>query len=159
MEILPVPEGRFYCGATVLMMLTGKPHVEVRRDVNKLRRKAGKKSHRRSIKTGWWVTKPWPLTAAVKGISQSHMDTLLKKYGFAPKRMKPPRQTLRTFSDDFQYLKKPVVIVTGNHYLILNEGVVYDTFKRKGAPVAEHPFVNTRVTEYWIINKKEEMKS
>lgn len=147
---------RTYCGPTVLRLLTGKGKEEIFRDVNRLRRKNGKKLVvMRKRGHGGDYRKPWPLTKPVKGMMPLYMDQILTKYGFRPKRVKcaaGPKQSLATFADDVAPVKKPIVVVSGNHFLLLVRGIVFDTFKPDGEPFATHPFAKTRVTEYWILN-------
>ncbi len=145
---------RTYCGPTVLRLLTGKTKEEIHRDVNKLKRKSGKTSSK-TVKYGWKEV-PWKLTNAVRGVAQAHMEKLLNKYGMKTKwskKIEGKKQTLTTFAADWAHVKKPIVIVTGCHYVLLTGGKVYDTFSPNGEIPAAHHFGKTRVTEYWVLDK------
>lgn len=144
-----------YCGPTVLMMLTGLPLADIRRDINLARRRKGKKSIKRMKRTGDKLI-PWRLNNPVKGVSCTIMNEMLEKYGLKPERrfVQGKKQSLKNFAEDYSTVKKPVVIVVGNHYVLLNDGMVYDTYRIDGEKPDSHPYALSRVTEYWIIKRE-----
>jgi hypothetical protein len=152
-------QGRMYCGPTVLALLTGKSRATIHADVNRLRRKAGKK-RRKTIRYrdgSYKTTKlvPWPLTAPVRGLSHSRLDALLKKYGlpaaFHPNNRYP---SLRRLVEDMGHFKMPIVITVTGHYVLYYDGKVYDTYRPEGLPVDEHTYGRCRVKNYWLVRRQ-----
>lgn len=158
--VTPIVEGqtRMYCGPTVLALLTGKSREQIHRDINKLRRKHGKKRNKRvyyrdgSYKTTRRV--PWPLTAPVKGLSNGYLEALLFKYGMGITCHHNKYPSLRRLVEDMGHFKTPIVINVTNHYVLYFQGKVYDSYRNEGAVVSEHPFGRSRVQRYWIIRKQ-----
>lgn len=148
-------QGRMYCGPTVLALLTGKPRAEIHRDVNKLKRKAGKKKRKTVYyRDGMYKTTrmlPWPLTASVRGMSNGTLEKLMKKYRLSAKRHDSAYPSLRRMVEDLGHFKTPIVINVTHHYVLYFQGKIYDTFRKDGAPIAEHPCAGKRVEKYWIV--------
>lgn len=149
---------RMYCGPTVLALLTGKGKEEIRADVNRLRRAHGKKKRKTLYyRDGTYKTQklvPWPLTSPVRGLSETYMEKLLKKYGCNPKSHIERYPSLRRLVEDMGHFKTPIVVNAGCHYVLYFQGKIYDTFRPEGAPVKEHPYGLCRVTRYWIIRNQ-----
>lgn len=148
-------QGRMYCGPTVLALLTGKSRAEIHRDVNKVKRKLGSK-RRKNIyyRDGMYKTQklmPWPLTSAVKGVSNSTLEKLMKKYRLAPKRHNSAYPSLRRMIEDLGHFKMPIVINVTHHYVLYFQGKVYDTLRQDGVAIAEHPCAGKRVEKYWTV--------
>lgn len=147
-----------YCGPTVLALLTGLTREEIHADVNRLKRKAGKKRNKTvCYRNGQYKTTrrvPWPLTAPVGGLSNGYLESLMTKYGLAPKKHTVPYKSLRRLVEDMGHFKQPIVVNVTGHYVLYFQGLVYDTFRKTGAPVAEHPFGGSRVKNCWIITKQ-----
>lgn len=129
---------RTYCGPTVLLLLTGLPYERLRGEINRRRNKISRN------KSKLWTP--------VKGLGQNTMHYMLEKHGMKPKREKLKGITLKTFCDDRAHIKKKFVVISGNHYLILSEGKVHDTFQVEGAPFDSHPFAKTRMSEFWELD-------
>lgn len=151
-------EGRMYCGPTVLAMLTGKTRAEIHADVNRLKRKAGKKRSKAVYyRDGMYKTTrrlPWSLTAAVKGMRNSHLEKLMKKYSLSPKAHNCEYPSLRRMIEDVGHFKMPIVINVTSHYVLYFQGKIYDTFRADGASIAEHPCAGRRVERSWMITKQ-----
>lgn len=138
------PEKRTYCGPTVLMLLTGKPREKIHRDVNYFRNNKLRNNYEKR-----------KMTAMVKSMGNITMEGLLQKYDMAPKYVyRHPYKTLKQLADDMEFVKKPIVVTVTGHYVLYYQGMIYDTYRRQGCPVKEHPCARKRVKEYWIINKE-----
>lgn len=138
-HIHPIPEmpegDRLFCGPTVLCALTGKTPTQVRRAVNRHR---GNK---------------W--NAAVTSMWQMEFQELMHKWKLKPKSVYPKKTpTLKTFSEDMQFVKNPIVVNVTGHFVLLYQGVIYDTHRKEGCPFEEHPNAGKWVRRYWVINKR-----
>lgn len=147
-----------YCGPTVLAMLTGKTRTQIHADINRLKRKAGKKRNKMMYsRDGFprgYKRMPWPLTASVKGLSNGYLEALMRKYGLAPEGHVKPYPTLRRLVEDMGHFKTPIVVNVTGHYVLYYKGKVYDTFRKEGATVDEHPHGRCRVQRYWLVKKQ-----
>lgn len=152
-------QGRMYCGATVLALLTGKPRATIHRDFNRMVRAKGK-TRRKAVyyRDGTYKTTkrvPWPLTSAVKGMYEHQLEALMTKYKIASAHHKNNRYgSLRQLVDDMEPLKKPIVVTVTGHFVLYYDGKVYDTHHPAGAPVTEHSFGRCRVKNYWVIRRQ-----
>ncbi len=145
---------RMYCGPTILALLTGKSRAEIHGDVNRLRRKAGKKRNKWSDKLRCWKRVAWPLTAPVKGMSNGNLEKLMDKYRLKSERRNTDYPSLRRFFDDVGHLKMPIVVNVTGHYVLYFRGKVYDTLRPMGEDLAMHPCAGRRVKKYWVIRKQ-----
>ncbi len=150
--------GRMYCGPTVLAMLTGHSRETIHADVNRLKRKAGKKRNKTvrypggTYKTTRRVA--WPLTARVTGLSNSFLEKLMVKYGLSPAFRNCQYGSLAQLVKDIGHFKQPIVINVTGHYVLYFNGMVFDTLRKQGVPVSDHPSARQRVQRYWLIRKQ-----
>ena len=153
--LAPLPKnktGRIYCGPTVLTLLTGMEYPKLRATINRLRNskmKGCKNPHYRK------------LNRPVKGMFNYETEILLKKFGLKPDFTsveKNPYKTLRHMADATKHLKTPFVVNVTRHYMILLEGVAYDTAKPEGVPAEDHPYSLKRVACFWRIRSKSKVQ-
>jgi len=147
-------QGRMYCGATVIALLTGKDRATIHRDFNKLIRKRGIKRNKWSDKLGCWTRVQWSLNSMVTGMSNKDLEALLTKNKISHKKHEVKYGSLRQLVDDMGHLKNPIVINVTGHYVLYHAGKVYDTFHREGATIADHPCAGKRVQKYWLIRRQ-----
>lgn len=159
-----VPEGgkRMFCGPTVLALLSGKTREEIHADVNRLKRKAGKKRNKlvrgRDGRPNYWKRIPWPLTAPVKGMGNNTLEKLLKKYGISNKRHDEKYPSLARLVEDMGHFKMPIIVNVTDHYVLYFQGNIYDTLRPSGAHIDAHPSKGRRVKKYWIITRQKIQK-
>lgn len=145
---------RTFCGPTCLLLLTGASYEDIKEKINRFRNKRAAqywKSRGQSYKIKKDKRR---LTQAVKGLEHETMIHVLTQYGIKPQlRLIAKKLTLKTVCADLEYVarNKKILFSTGNHYVILDNGRVYDTFQTEGCPAAEHPFAKTLVYKYWIL--------
>lgn len=148
----PVPQnktGRIYCGATVLLMLTGIEYPKLRAMINR----------HRNVGRGSW-SNPLKMNAPVRGMFDKEMEHMLVHLNLKPKYVdRPAYKTLREMAEDMQHLKTPVVVTVTGHFVLLLEGVIYDTYSPEGKIASEHKCARKKVQHYWIINSKRKQVS
>lgn len=136
---------RTWCGPTVLLLLTGQKYETLKAQINRSRNKAGARQYRKG------KMRPLKITNAVKGMSCARMRDMLDKYKFKPEHHAITGVSLKRFCFDMEFVKEKIVIVSGNHFLLLSNRKLYDTFTITGELPELHPYKNTRVEEYWIL--------
>lgn len=155
---------KFYCGPTVLKLLTGKTRKEVEASINRYINKQYAEHRGRVIDIrgddGSYHyhrvnIEPNKIVDQVVGMHSDHMTGVLKKMKFNPELVRDkPNMTLKTFVEDRQFMPHPTVAVLNTHYVLAYKGVVYDTKNPRGCPVKDHYAAGKRVCQYINIKKR-----
>lgn len=160
-NVYPIAEGqgRMWCGATVLALLTGKTREVIHRDVNKHRRANGETTRKAVYyRDGTYKTTkrvPWSLKTPVKGMSNTWLEAMLKKYGMPAAFHQNNRYaSLRRLVEDMGHFKMPIVINVTDHYVLYFAGKIYDTARPAGEPISTHPSAGRKVKSYWVIRRQ-----
>lgn len=126
--IHPIPPG-LYCVPAALCALTGEPLDAV--VVPALNRAA-----RHADLSG----DPGPMSMRTAEVALREMGCRVMRYKHPMySRVIVKRQQLRTWASAWRTKLHPILVATGNHALVLHQGVVYDTKVPGGCDAARHP--------------------
>jgi hypothetical protein len=139
MRIHKIPRKHVYCGPSSLIAITGYGKERVENDINIMRKK--------------------PAGTPVVGKYDREMSVMLKKYGFLAAtrtlrqddwRKLPTLTEFLEASLDHDFGNTLLIGITG-HYVLVRNGIIYDTKAKSGKPIDEHPFKRSKVRNYWVI--------
>lgn len=147
-----VPGKRLYCGPTVIAMLTGASREEIFAKVNRQKNKRLRKYPD--------FFKKKRMKDMVKGMHNHQLEDVLRRFGVTLSKHKKPASgkylygSLRQFEMDYGHFKKPIIINITHHYVLFFRGMIFDTYRREGTPLNEHPLAGRRVESFWIVERQ-----